>query len=123
MYVQKEFGIQTKTLTLSRVGGEGAKKTSPEGGREDGEKSTWVMFRQASLSVPIDRVGRLRNTTKPVFWRQLWDFVRLYSVRVNEAVINKISIFHEIAPKYTCKNCNFKSLIQKRWRTAFGRNM
>ena len=27
------------------------------------------LFRQASLSVPIDRVGRLRNTMCCVFWR------------------------------------------------------
>ena len=27
------------------------------------------LFRQASLSVPIDRVGRLRNTTCCMFWR------------------------------------------------------
>ena len=30
---------------------------------------SWGLFRQASLSMPIDRVGRLRNTTCCVFWR------------------------------------------------------
>ena len=40
------------------------------------------LFRQASLSVLIDRVGRLRNTMCCVFWRV---FVRFYSVRVNRS--------------------------------------
>ena len=76
----------TTTLTLSRVGGEGAKEDKQEGG---GKLHPWgpglepgtyhVLgrvpsgtpreFRQASLSVPIDRVGPLRNTTCCVFWR------------------------------------------------------
>ena len=48
-------GARTRDLPRARRGSPAAR----QGG----------LFRQASLSVPIDRVGRLRNTMRCVFWR------------------------------------------------------
>ena len=81
------------TLTLSWFGGEGGKNCLPkEGGWRKKARAARLpgpglepgtcrtlgegpglhargLFRQASLSVPIDRVGRLRNTMCCMFWR------------------------------------------------------
>ena len=63
-----------------REGGEKSASSVPAGARartQDLQRARrgvpscmpWGLFRQASLSVPIDRVGRLRNTSCCVFWR------------------------------------------------------
>ena len=65
----KEEGRGEKKAHAARAPGPGLEPgTCPmlgEGPQLDGRG----LFRQGSLSVPIDRVGRLRNTMCCVFWR------------------------------------------------------
>ena len=88
------FYNTVKQVNPNTFGGEGAKKKGGRKGGWEGKKAravrpwgsglepgtchvlgegpqlhTMGLFRQASLSVPIDRVGRLRNTSCCVFWR------------------------------------------------------
>ena len=97
LFYQKISSNKFKTSynpnTFVGLVGKVRKKLSPEGGRKGGWRKkaraarpglepgtcrvlgegpqlhATGLFRQASLSVPIDRVGRLRNTTCCVFWR------------------------------------------------------
>ena len=75
--------------TISRRRKEGWRKKTPGPGLEPGtcrvlgegrQLHAMGLFRRESLSVPIDRVGRLRNTTCCVFWSFctiLYDFIVL----------------------------------------------
>ena len=95
--IQNDFIIPNLTTGFTGLVGKVRKKLSPEGGRKGGWRkkaraarpagpglepgtcrvlgeghqlhATGAVLRQASLSVPIGRVGRLRNTTCCVFWR------------------------------------------------------
>ena len=49
--------------------GPGSNPDLPRARRRVTSCTPWGLFRQASLSVPIGKVGRLRNTTCCVFWR------------------------------------------------------
>ena len=90
------MGKVRKTLSRRRKEEGGEKKRAQRARRARGSNpgpaacqarvpscTPWGLFRQASLSVPIDRVGRLRNTRCCAFWRsslglimseQFWEF-------------------------------------------------
>ena len=112
-----------KTISQRRKGGRVEKKVHAGSGLEPGtcrvlgecpQLHARGLFRQASLSVPIDRVGRLCNTKCCMFWR---DFVRFYSVRVKSTTEGiGISWGHYDILVYTCMNVGFKNNPQNKFQ-------
>ena len=67
--------VQKNLPKEGREGREKSVRRVPAGGSNPGPTrvpsgTPWEKFRQVSLSVAIDRVGQLRNTTCRVFWRK-----------------------------------------------------